>query len=647
MGKIPLHKKSRIFGLMLIVIMMLSSINSVYLDQVGEVSHADARQSLEVDCSNYSFEELFVYDYASYNLVVGDDWKSGWMTASAYVNGSNAAEVREDLDGLLDGAPGGNNSWISTDEREAVRQVGPDCIGDMETKVGLREGMSHRGGVDWNDLEWVADGIALDEKDLVPAGHSQERSCQGAWASTDCKEVPVSITDNLEIHLIADTENSHENVQFNKLPNNGNANFTFAMNTTNVTTATLTAIFPAVDGLRVVGWDLLRDGVSHKENVSNEPTQSINGDGSLVVIWEASYDLADWPVIQELYVDFTTQPVETNDPPEWSIDSPMNDTIIPILKDGTETVLLTSEQISEFLVDEGDVQMTCTGPSSWSFQTSSDGDLMVTPGDGTSVSISCNGVDQNMLTSDEERTWTVTQPATFDGIINSDTQALITVTTSLDNPSVWLTGVQGARDTTEEGAQNFNDQTQIILDLNPLLPGSFLIEVTFTAGGAASSIEMLDWVTVIDLGLSKISNPPSVTVQKTIDGDNGSWDSSGYSYYMSGTFYEPDGETVDFTIEVCGFTTTSVNQMGANWDATVSVAGCTSHDSYTITVTVTDASGTQSETVVVASSPGGDVDADDGGGGAITSDDGGGIPAPGIAFAIIGLALAALARRRD
>ena len=158
---------------------------------------------------------------------------------------------------------------------------------------------------------------------------------------------------------------------------------------------------------------------------------------------------------------------------------------------------------------------------------------------------------------------------------------------------------------------------------------------------------MLDWVTVIDLGLSKISNPPSVTVQKTIDGDNGSWDSSGYSYYMSGTFYEPDGETVDFTIEVCGFSTTSVNQMGANWDATVSVAGCTSHDSYTITVTVTDASGTQSETVVVASPPGGDVDADDGGGGAITSDDGGGIPAPGIAFAIIGLALAALARRRD
>ncbi len=643
MGKIPLHKKSRIFGLMLIAIMMLSSMNSVYLDQVDEVSHADARQSLEVDCSNYSFEELFVYDYATYNLVVGDDWKSGWMTASAYVNGSNAAAVREDLDGLLDGAPGGNNSWISTDEREAVRQVGPDCIGDMETKVGLREGMSHRGGVDWNDLEWVADGIALDEKDLVPAGHSQERSCQGAWASTDCKEVPVSITDNLEIHLIEDTENSDKNVQFNKLPNNGNANFTFAMNTTNVTTATLTAIFPAVDGLRVVGWDLLRDGVSHKENVSNEPTQSINGDGSLVVIWEASYDLADWPVIQELYVDFTTQPVETNDPPEWSANSPSNDTVIPIANDGTETVMLTSQQISAFLVDEGDVQMACNGPQDWSFQTSANGDLMVTPGSGDSASISCNGVDQNMLSSEEHRTWTVTQPVILDGSGEHQSSAPVTVTPSSLVSSLDLTmkAVQEARSGGAVTVDDLSSSTNVNLDLNGLAPGSFSVEISATANG------MLDWIGVIDVGMSKSSQPPTVTVQKTLDGDNGSWDSSGYSYSMSGTFYEPDGEDVEFTIEVCGFSTTSVNKMGANWDATVSVAGCTSHDSYTITITVTDASGTQSETIVVASPPGGEVDTDDGGGGATTKDDGGGIPAPGIAFAIIGLALAALARRRD
>ena len=146
---------------------------------------------MEVDCSNYSFEELFVYDYATYDLDLNTDWQSGWLTASAFVNDSNAATVRTDLEGLLEGVPGGNNSWLSTDEREAVRQIGPDCIEDMVTKLGLREGMSHRGGVDWNDLEWYGDGIKLDENNLVPEGHPQERNCQGAWASTDCKEVPV------------------------------------------------------------------------------------------------------------------------------------------------------------------------------------------------------------------------------------------------------------------------------------------------------------------------------------------------------------------------------------------------------------------------------------------------------------------------
>ena len=177
--------------------------------------------------------------------------------------------------------------------------------------------------------------------------------------------------------------------------------------------------------------------------------------------------------------------------------------------------------------------------------------------------------------------------------------------------------------------------------MSPLSPGSFLVEATVTASG------MLDWTATIDLGLSKISQPPSVTVQKKSDGENGTWDSSGYSYSMSGTFYEPDSETVEFSIEVCGYTTTSVNQMGANWDATVSVAGCTNHDSYTITITVTDASGSTSESVVVALPPGGDGDSDSGGGGAISTEDSGGLPAPGVAFAIIGLALAAIARRRD
>ena len=33
-----------------------------------------------------------------------------------------------------------NNDWISTGEREAVREIGPMCIEDMDARLGIREG---------------------------------------------------------------------------------------------------------------------------------------------------------------------------------------------------------------------------------------------------------------------------------------------------------------------------------------------------------------------------------------------------------------------------------------------------------------------------------------------------------------------------
>jgi hypothetical protein len=180
------------------------------------------------------------------------------------------------------------------------------------------------------------------------------------------------------------------------------------------------------------------------------------------------------------------------------------------------------------------------------------------------------------------------------------------------------------------------------LDLAGLNPGPFSVQVSATASG------MLDWIGVVDLGLSKTGQPPTITVQKTLDGENGTWDDSGYSFSLSGTFYEPDGESVQFSIEVCGFSTTSVNQMGTNWDATVSVAGCTEHDSYTITITVTDTTGLQAQSIVITLPPGGDTGGSSGGGGgAMTTDDSGGLPAPGLAISLIVVAFAAFIRRKD
>ena len=92
----------------------------------------------DVDCSGYTFEDLFEYDNAVFMFQILDDWASSDLYANSWVNETRASVVRDNLDGLFEGFPGGNNSWISTDERDAVREIGAKCIADMYTRIGIR-----------------------------------------------------------------------------------------------------------------------------------------------------------------------------------------------------------------------------------------------------------------------------------------------------------------------------------------------------------------------------------------------------------------------------------------------------------------------------------------------------------------------------
>ncbi len=93
----------------------------------------------QVNCSGLTFEDLFDYDFASFNINILDDWATADYYANAWVNGSNAATVRENLAELIGSqdVPGGGNGWFSTDERAAVRAIGPDFIAVMDTRIGL------------------------------------------------------------------------------------------------------------------------------------------------------------------------------------------------------------------------------------------------------------------------------------------------------------------------------------------------------------------------------------------------------------------------------------------------------------------------------------------------------------------------------
>jgi len=144
----------KLSSLILITIMLMMSFSPLQqqenIFEENIVSHVDAREDDvgEVNCSGLTFEDLFEYDFASFDIEIYDDWATVDYYANSWVNGSNAATVRDNLDGLFDGlAPGGGNDWLSTDERDAVRAIGPDCIADMDTRIGLKEGVAHRSGV--------------------------------------------------------------------------------------------------------------------------------------------------------------------------------------------------------------------------------------------------------------------------------------------------------------------------------------------------------------------------------------------------------------------------------------------------------------------------------------------------------------------
>ena len=253
------------------------------------VSPTEGRQGLDdqiaEECGDLTFEDLFVYDFALFELKVHDDWSTGEMNANAWVNGSNAATVRDNLDGLFDGTPGGNNSWISTDEREAVRNIGPKCIGVMDTRLGMREGIPHSGGVDWNDFEFVEEGIGLDEVNLVPEGHPDARTCRSVRAGADCKEVPTSITDDMEISLFLAGDGPDNNVRWDQLPNSGTSNFTMAMNISNMSDAALVVTFPVLQGLRMYDFRVIDNQPESGETCDHigEPSFVYLPDGALRV----------------------------------------------------------------------------------------------------------------------------------------------------------------------------------------------------------------------------------------------------------------------------------------------------------------------------------------------------------------------------
>ena len=594
----------------LFVMMAASSmVNETSISETNAEAPTSARQgSLDVDCSGYKFEDLFYYNFASFDILLGEDWATAQMSAVAYVNGSNSATVRENLDELFDGTPGGNNSWMSTDEREAVRAIGPECIADMDTRLGIREGLPHRGGVDWNDLEFVKDGIALDEVNLVPSNHPEERDCQDLLASSDCKEVPVTVTDDLQI-LMFTKEGENHNVRFDQLPNSGVSNFTLALNVTNMSSAGLVLTFPQLQGLRLVNSSIQDDNV--ESTAMPLPEAEYLPDGRLRVTQSVSYAPSDYPIIRNLFLDFTTQAPETNEVPEWTADAPVDGTVIPYtvgernLVSG-EVTELWAEDDSGWAIDCEFADQEWVGQ--WTAGLDEEGSLFLDgPADvaaDAQVQAECSVVDPFGAVSVETRNWTFAQPFTSEASLSQSGDAVeftITPTGVVSELSISAHAHQMNVMGEMRMATIASEASTLSLPLDGLAPGTVMVM------GQAQSNGMLDYPFMLDFGLEKASAPPVIEIEVNLDGTNATWDASYLKFTLIGKVSDPDGESVEMGLSLCGYSTNDFVRSGILWEIDVNIVSCASQNPpvtvYDITLVATDESGTMTTLQVQVPDP--------------------------------------------
>lgn len=607
----------------------------------------------DVDCSGYTFEDLFEYNNAVFMFQILDDWATADLYANSWVNESKAAVVRDNLDSLFEGFPGGNNDWISTDERDAVREIGAKCIADMYTRIGIREGIPHRGQVDWNDVEFVEEGIGLEEVDLIPPTHPEERDCSTryAFASSNCREVPTTATNNLEISMFVKDGETY-NSQFDQLPNFGNEfydnqSFTVAMNVTNMTSATMMFTFPYVDGLRLANWTIQDDGV---ENLAPGSVEEIFlPDGSVRVSVSMTYDKADYPMIRNIFFDMTTTPPESNDAPEWTSNAPSDNTIIPMVADGSEVVAISSETMEDWAYDDDAWRLDCQfSENGWSSRTNSAGDLLVTSGSSQSSDATCFLIDPYSEMSTASHTWKFGQPASFTAVSGEYTDSVTVDSTPsllVQNLAISLNAVQdgdnGIATSINLGSTTSSDS----ISLSGVSPGEFMIGITATSAG------MLDWHAEFDLGLQKKNTPPIIEIDvDQIDGTYATWSSDQYSFTLSGIALDPDGGTVTLSAEMCGDTTTEFSQTDEKWTVSLSIAKCVQQGVTQYDVTIKGEDSVGAITMEEVSVP--DPYADDDGGSGDTDDssdssDDGALPSLGMFATIITMLGAAFILRRD
>ena len=433
-------------------------------------------------------------------------------------------------------------------------------------------------------------------------------------------------------------------MRFDQLPNQGDSNFTLALNVTNMTNANLMLTFPVLQGLRIANFSMRDDGV---EINSFEPEEIYLPDGRLRVSQQVDYDKSLWPTGRNLFLDFTTAAPESNDIPQWTGAAPSDNTIIPIMN-GAEYSAVSGDVIGTWASDTNGWNLECTfADMGWSSRQNQDGDLLVTSPSGTTTSTAeCAIKDPFGAQNNDTLTFTFGQPFTATGEITDGENVDFTITPTgmVSELSIAAHAHQMQIMGGMRSASITNVPVTISLPMEGLRPGSVMVM------GSAQNSNMLNFNFMLDFGLEKVSLPPVLEIKVNFEGKNGTWDASGLKFTLKGEVIDPDGEAVSLSLTLCGSQASDFTKVGKNWEIDVSIATCVQQGitDYDVTISATDESGVVSSLSVIVKDP----YADDGDSQSNSDDDGGESESsglPGVSFMAtltVTLLGAAFARRK-
>jgi len=569
-------------------ILLFSTVSSTInenLDSEKKNLETSAR-NLDFDCSGYNLQDYYSYDYASFDYTINPDWSSASVQSNILTNGSQSADFRESTDQLFEGLSGGGNYWISTDEVDAWIAIGPDCIADMETGTGIREGVHHRGGVDWNDFEFVEEGIALSETDIIPNSHPESRQCQNLAASSNCVEIPVTATNDLQNQLFVEN-GENNNMRFDQLPNQGSQNFTIAMNLTNLTSADFSFNLPFVQDLRISDYSLQNDGL---EDSSFSLDYNYLSDGSLIITFQSSYSSSDWPMVKNIFIDLTTTEDPTPEIPQWTVNTPDDGTLIPL---GAVDYAKISSWYSG---DDGAFFVCDFVENGWSSSVNLLGLQVDSPNGSVSSNAECKIVNMYLTSNQETRNYTFGIPFTLSSDIidvRDYIELLILPTGFVNEFDIVANALQIPFDHWDNNAIDASNSDSFDTDIGNLIiqtislsPGPVWIEFTST------SDNMLEFQSRIGPIWWKYSLPPQLSITNNLAGENVTWSSSMDELTIRGQVSDPDGESITMSLDFCGAQYPNFWVTGSNWEITFPVESCAGNgiSHYLVNITATDAS---------------------------------------------------------